>query len=69
MEALKAVLNYLKDWKNWLTHGLIGVAILLVAFYMPVKPIYRVGFLVAVVIFNVWRMRREKKEPGEAPSE
>ena len=66
MKALHALWNYLKDWKNLLTHSLIGVGILLVAFYLPVKPIYRILFFVAVVIFNVVRMKLEKKKSHQA---
>jgi uncharacterized membrane protein HdeD (DUF308 family) len=60
MEILKYIWTYLKDWKNWLTHSIIGVLILLVAFYLPVKPIYRVIILALVVSFNILRMRLEK---------
>ena len=66
MTVLKAIWEYLKDWKNLLTHTIIGVGILLVALVMPVEPIYRILFLVLVVGFNIIRMRREKqRESGE----
>ena len=60
MKILKYIWAYLKDWKNWLTHSIIGVLILLVAFYLPVKPIYRVIILALVVSFNILRMRLAK---------
>jgi hypothetical protein len=60
MKILKNLWAYLKDWKNWLTHSIIGVLILLVAFYAPVEPIYRVIILALVVSFNILRMRLEK---------
>lgn len=60
MKILKFIWAYLKDWKNWLMHSIIGVLILLIAFYLPVKPIYRIIILVLVVTFNVIRMRLEK---------
>ena len=60
MKIFKFIWTYLKDWKNWLTHSIIGVLILLVAFYLPVEPIYRVILLIIVVSFNILRMRREK---------
>lgn len=62
MKALKWIWNYLKDWKNLLAHTIVGVSILLVAFYLPVKPVYRIGFLVLVVGFNIIRMRISKKK-------
>lgn len=61
MKVLKAIWNYLKDWKNLLTHGLIGVAIVLVALVIPVPPIYRILFLVVVVGFNLVRMNHAKR--------
>lgn len=63
----RGILNYLKDWKNLLAHALIGVGILLVAFFLPVKPLYRVLILVAVVILNVTRMRLEKRKKEDTP--
>ena len=60
MKILKFIWAYLKDWKNWLTHSIIGILILLIAFYLPIKPIYRVILLVFVVSFNIIRMRLEK---------
>jgi sterol desaturase/sphingolipid hydroxylase (fatty acid hydroxylase superfamily) len=61
MKVLRWIWVYLKDWKNLLTHTLVGVAILLVALYLPVKPFYRIIFLVIVVAFNIVRMRFSKK--------
>jgi len=61
MKILYAIWNYIKDWKNLLTHSLIGVAILLVAFYMPVAPVFRVFILIAVIGFNLIRMKHTKK--------
>lgn len=55
-KILGAVWAYLKDWKNLLTHGLIGVGILALAVFLPVPAIYRVGILLAVVAFNIGRM-------------
>ena len=65
MKALKFLWTYLKDWKNWLTHSIIGVMILLVAFYLPVAPIYRILILAVVVTFNVFRMRLEKAKKSK----
>jgi diacylglycerol kinase len=66
MKALNGLWSYLKDWKNLLTHALIGVGILLVALMMPVKPIYRILILIAVVIFNLVRMNYAKKKEAQA---
>jgi hypothetical protein len=61
MKILKAIWTYLKDWKNLLTHGLIGVAIVVVALVIPVAPVYRVVILVLVVGFNLIRMNHTKR--------
>lgn len=61
MKILRWLWTYLKDWKNWVTHTLTGIIILLVAFYLPVEPIYRVMVLILVVGFNVLRMRWSKR--------
>jgi hypothetical protein len=61
MKVLNAVWNYLKDWRNLLTHGLIGVAIVIVALVIPIAPIYRLAFLVLAVGLNLIRINRAKR--------
>ena len=56
------ILIYLKDWKNLLAHAIVGVMILSVALFLPVKPIYRVIILILVIAFNLVRMRMGKAE-------
>ena len=53
---------YLKDWKNLLAHTIVGVLILAVAFFIPVQPIYRVGLLLVIIVFNILRMKITKKK-------
>ncbi len=59
--VLSAVLGYLKDWRNLLAHSVVGVAILLVALFLPVEPMYRVLVLVIVVLLNTLRMKVDKQ--------
>jgi len=61
MKPLHWLWTYLKDWKNLLAHTVIGVLILCVAFFLPVKPIYRIIILILVVVFNIIRMKISKK--------
>jgi len=61
LKTLNSILDYLKDWKNLLAHALIGIGILLVAFFIPVKPVYRILLLAAVVAFNLIRMNHAKR--------
>lgn len=58
--ALKALVAYLKDWKNLLTHGLIGVGLVVLAVFLPVHPLIRIGILIAVVAFNIVRGKLAK---------
>ncbi len=60
-KVLSAIWNYLKDWKNLLVHAVIGTGILLIAFFLPVKPLYRIPVLIVVIGLNILRMRLEKR--------
>jgi hypothetical protein len=55
--VIKGLRTYLTDWKNLLTHSIVGVAILLIAIFAPVSPYIRIAFVGVVVAFNVIRMR------------
>jgi len=61
MKIFRWIWIYLKDWKNLLSHTILGILIVLFAFYMPIKPVFRLIFLFMVVGFNINRMRLEKK--------
>ena len=65
-KALEATLTYLKDWRNWLSHGLVGVGILAVGLLLPVKPIYRIIILFLIIGFNIIRMKLSEKKKHEA---
>lgn len=67
--AGKGVLAYLKDWKNWLVHGLIGVALLLAAIFVPVAWWIKVIFFLCVIAFNCVRMSLKKKKKQSQQSE
>ena len=60
--ALKAVMNYLKDWKNLLAHAIVGILILAVGLFLPVPPIYRIAILLLVISLNILRMRMGAKK-------
>jgi hypothetical protein len=64
--VLGGVVEYLKDWKNWVMHAIIGIGILVIAAFLPVPPIVRVGLIFVVIAFNMWRMKREKRKQAEA---
>lgn len=53
---------YLKDWKNLLVHSLVGIGLLLLAIYLPVHVYLKITIFILVIIFNVFRMRRDRKK-------
>jgi uncharacterized membrane protein YfcA len=53
---------YLTDWRNLLAHALFGVVLLVVAIWAPIDPWIKMGLILCLVAFNVWRMRRKKKK-------
>ncbi len=62
-KALNGIWIYLKDWRNLLSHALVGVGILAVGLLLPVKPVYRIIVLILIISFNIARMKfSEKKE-------
>lgn len=62
-KVFEASWTYLKDWRNLLSHALVGFAILAVGLFLPVQPVYRVVILLLIVGFNLVRMKlTEKKE-------
>ncbi len=48
---------YFSDWKNWLTHSIVGILILAIALFAPVDTYIRLIFVGAVITFNVLRMK------------
>jgi hypothetical protein len=54
---IKGLKTYLTDWKNLLTHTVVGVVILAIALFAPVSPYVRLAFVGVVVAFNVIRMK------------
>ena len=64
-KTLNVIWTYLKDWKNLLSHTLVGILILAIGLALPVKPVYRIIILVAVVILNTARMKWSKNRAEE----
>ena len=61
MKILRAIGKYLSDWKNWLTHGLVGVGMLVLIIWVPVQWWIKLIAVAVVVGFNVLRMSFAKK--------
>ncbi|KYC45492.1 MAG: hypothetical protein APG12_01036 [Candidatus Methanofastidiosum methylothiophilum] len=58
---MKGILNkikiYLTDWKNLLTHSIVGIGILLGGIFLPIHPHARMTVVGSVVFINVLRMK------------
>lgn len=61
-KIFEAVWRYLKDWKNLLSHAIVGVLILAVGLLLPIPPVYRIGILLLIIALNVFRMRLSEKK-------
>lgn len=61
-KVLRGVIAYLKDWRNWLVHGLVGVGLLLLAIFAPIELWVKVVIFACVIIFNCIRMGLGKKK-------
>jgi hypothetical protein len=57
----KAVKSYLTDWRNLLTHSLVGVAFVVLAVWAPIPLHGKITVLSAIILLNVFRMRRKNK--------
>jgi len=60
--AQKFFWTYVKDWKNLLAHTVVGLLILGVGLFLPVKPVYRIVLLVLIIALNTIRMKRNDRQ-------
>ena len=61
MKIFDALKTYLTDWKNLLTHGIVGVILLYCLLFAPITWYWIVTLLIIVIAFNVVRMKYSKK--------
>lgn len=59
--ALRALGAYLSDWKNLLSHSLVGIALVAIPLALPISPKGRLAVFFVIVGLNVLRMRWDKK--------
>ncbi|KYC44734.1 MAG: hypothetical protein AMQ74_01939 [Candidatus Methanofastidiosum methylothiophilum] len=48
---------YLTDWKNILTHSLVGIGIVILGFFSPIHPHARITLVGSVICLNTIRMK------------
>jgi hypothetical protein len=56
-----ALLSYLKDWKNILSHSLVGIGLVAIAAFSPVSWYHRIAILIGVIGLNTMRMMISKR--------
>ena len=64
-KALRGVVAYLSDWRNWLVHGLVGIALLLLAIFAPIEWWIKVIIFAFVIVFNCIRMSLSKQKKSQ----
>lgn len=65
MKILNGLKMYLTDWKNLLTHGIVGVILLYFLLFAPIAWYWRVILLIIVIAFNIVRMKYDKNKKSE----
>lgn len=60
-KIINGIKNYFLDWKNWLTHSLLGILLLVIAIFAPISIYLKIAFIICVVGFNVFRMKNFSK--------
>ena len=61
MKIFDALKIYLTDWKNLLTHGIVGVILLYCLLFAPIAWYWRIILFIIVIVFNILRMKYAKK--------
>lgn len=51
------IIACLKDWRNWLSHGLMGIGLLILALWVPVALWIKLIFIACLILLNLRRMR------------
>ena len=58
---LRGLAAYLSDWKNLLSHALVGVALVALPLVLPLPLIGSLGVFVAIICLNLVRMSLDKR--------
>jgi hypothetical protein len=64
--ALRGLGAYLSDWKNLLTHSLVGIALVVLPLALPLPALGRAGVFLAIVCLNLLRMRWDRRRKAVA---
>lgn len=64
-----AVWNYIKDWRNLVSHMALGWVLLALAIWLPVDWWMRLAVILALIALNTLRMRRRSARLAAAAAE
>ncbi len=64
--VIRGLVAYLSDWKNLLSHALVGVALVVLPLALPLPPAGRIGAFLAIILLNTLRMRLAKRRKPAA---
>ncbi len=59
---IRGLVAYLSNWKNLLSHALVGVALVVLPLALPLPLVGRLGVFVAIICLNVLRMRHDRRK-------
>jgi hypothetical protein len=55
---------YLTDWKNLVSHGIVGIALVALPALLPLPLHARIAVFVAIIALNALRMKLSKRGQG-----
>jgi len=67
--AFRAVVAYLSDWKNLVSHAAVGIGLVIVTIFLPLPLIARLGVLAAVIVLNIARTKLGRGRQAGADGE
>jgi hypothetical protein len=59
----KSLKCYLTDWRNLLTHSIVGIVLAVLAVWAPIPLHGKISMISIIVLFNLVRMKRNKPKP------
>jgi len=60
-KPIRGLATYLSDWKNLLSHALVGLALVVLPLALPLPLLGRLGIFFAIVCLNLVRMSFDKR--------
>ncbi len=61
--------SYLTDWRNLLGHASLGVLLLVLAIWIPVRIGFKLAAIACLITLNIIRMRRKARKANVQTAE